>query len=137
MWRSLCGRIKHAACRRHRRRSQAQVTWHGEPLYVGRTSRTATPAQIRALKVRTGGTCEHPRCHVTHDGCHAHHTVPWHPPPDNHHQAGGNTDLPLLRWYCAYHHNGEHRGDFTVRDGPDGPEYYDRNGNRITPHHDP
>jgi hypothetical protein len=65
------------------------------PLAVGRTQRTATPAQRRALAVRDGG-CIIPGCTIPAEACQVHHLVDW--------ALGGHTDLPHLVLLCWAHH---------------------------------
>ena len=65
------------------------------PLDVGRTARTATPAQRRALAMRDGG-CIIPGCGVPAEACQAHHLVDW--------AKGGTTDIAGLALLCWSHH---------------------------------
>jgi 5-methylcytosine-specific restriction protein A len=65
------------------------------PLQVGRTARTATPAQRRALAVRDRG-CVIPGCTVPAEACQAHHLVDW--------ALGGRTDADALVLLCWAHH---------------------------------
>lgn len=65
------------------------------PLAVGRTARTATPAQRRALALRDGG-CLIPGCTVAPEACQTHHLVEW--------AAGGPTDLDNCVLLCWAHH---------------------------------
>ena len=65
------------------------------PLAVGRTARTATPAQRRALAARDKG-CIIPGCGIPAEACQTHHVQDW--------AAGGNTDLPNLALLCWAHH---------------------------------
>lgn len=65
------------------------------PLAVGRTSRTATPAQRRALAVRDRG-CIIPGCGVPAELCQVHHLHDW--------AAGGPTDLDNEALLCWTHH---------------------------------
>ena len=65
------------------------------PLAVGRTERTATPAQRRALVARDSG-CVIPGCGVPAEACQVHHLDEW--------AAGGSTDLPNLAMVCWAHH---------------------------------
>jgi hypothetical protein len=64
-------------------------------LYLGRTRRLASPAQITALTVRDGGRCQFPGCTHTHY-LHAHHVIPW--------LRDGLTDLDNMVLICSYHH---------------------------------
>jgi hypothetical protein len=65
------------------------------PLDVGRTSRTATGAQRRALATRDGG-CVIPGCGVPAEACQIHHLQEW--------ADGGSTDLANLVSLCWAHH---------------------------------
>jgi hypothetical protein len=66
-----------------------------EPLAVGRTSRTATPAQRRALAIRDRG-CIIPGCGVPAEICQVHHLTEW--------AHGGTTDLDNMALLCWTHH---------------------------------
>lgn len=75
-------------------------------LYLGRTRRLATPAQIAALTVRDGGRCQFPGCsHIRH--LHAHHVRPW--------WVGGRTDLDNLVLVCSFHHQLIHDHGYRIR----------------------
>ena len=65
------------------------------PLAVGRTSRTATPAQRKALAIRDGG-CIIPGCQIPAERCQSHHVQDW--------AAGGPTDIDNLALLCWTHH---------------------------------
>lgn len=65
------------------------------PLEVGRTQRTATPAQRRALALRDRG-CLIPACQVPAEACQTHHLVEW--------ADGGSTDVDNLVLLCWAHH---------------------------------
>ncbi len=82
----------------------------GDPLYVGRSSRTVTGAQFRALVVRDR-QCVVQGCHRPPAQCAAHHVRHW--------VDGGDTDLPNLVLLCAQHHHDHHdRGhDLPHQDG--------------------
>ena len=67
-----------------------------EPLWLGRTARTATKAQWLALVARDR-TCRHPGCSRPPSWCDAHHLAEW--------QADhGSTDLDNLVLLCWQHH---------------------------------
>ncbi len=66
-----------------------------QPLAVGRSSRTATPAQRKALTIRDKG-CIIPGCPIPADACQVHHLTEW--------AAGGTTDLDTLALLCWTHH---------------------------------
>jgi hypothetical protein len=75
------------------------------PLAVGRTARTATPAQRRALAARDKG-CIIPGCRIPAEACQSHHVEDW--------AAGGNTDLPSLALLCWAHHRQVDLGMWTI-----------------------
>jgi hypothetical protein len=82
-----------------------------QPLDVGRTSRTITPAQRHALAVRDGG-CVFPGCSRPLVWCEGHHLVHW--------LDGGPTDLANLVLLCRAHHRAVHEGGWRLARGPDG-----------------
>ncbi len=65
------------------------------PLAVGRTQRTATSAQRRALAIRDRG-CVIPGCGIPAEACQTHHLIDW--------ARGGTTDLPEMVLLCWAHH---------------------------------
>ena len=65
------------------------------PLAVGRTQRTATAAQRRALAIRDRG-CVIPGCGIPAEACQTHHLIDW--------TKGGTTDLPGMVLLCWAHH---------------------------------
>ncbi len=75
------------------------------PLAVGRTSRTATPAQRKALATRDGG-CIIPGCQIPAENCQAHHLTDW--------SASGATDLENLALVCWSHHRQVDLGMWTI-----------------------
>lgn len=76
----------------------------GEPLSVGRRTRTIPPALRRALRSRDAG-CRFPGCtHRRH--LHAHHIRHW--------ARGGATSLENLVHLCSHHHRLVHEGGFEV-----------------------
>ena len=89
----------------------AVVRWHedknGEPLSIGRKSRTIPPAIRRALHKRDGG-CRFPGCSCTRF-VDAHHIVHW--------ADGGETALENLVLLCRRHHRLVHEGGFGVHRG--------------------
>ncbi len=76
----------------------------GEPLRLGRKTRTISPAQRRALRVRDGG-CRFPGCH-RRKHLEAHHVRHW--------SLLGPTDLENLVLLCRFHHMLIHEGGFRV-----------------------
>jgi Domain of unknown function (DUF222) len=81
------------------------ISGDSEPLDVGRSVRTATPAQRKALTVRDGG-CTWPGCRRPPDWCDAHHRTHW--------LDGGGTELGNLQLLCRRHHIATHRARGTV-----------------------
>jgi HNH endonuclease len=75
---------------------------HGEPLSIGRRSRSIPPPMRRALKARDKG-CRFPGCTNTRfvDG---HHIQHW--------ADGGETSLDNLILLCRHHHHLVHEGGF-------------------------
>ncbi|TCN57245.1 HNH endonuclease [Rhodococcus sp. SMB37] len=78
---------------------------HGVPLAHGRTHRTATTAQRRALAVRDGG-CSFPGCSTPPAWADAHHIDHW--------VDGGDTDLDNLVMLCGHHHRLMHHTEWEV-----------------------
>jgi Domain of unknown function (DUF222) len=82
----------------------------GEPLDVGRKTRSIPPAIRRALKSRDNG-CRFPGC--THQRyVDAHHVQHW--------VHGGETKLGNLVTLCRFHHRYVHEENITVQNPPDG-----------------
>ena len=82
----------------------------GEPLSIGRRSRTIPPPMRRALRMRDKG-CRFPGCTNTRfvDG---HHIKHW--------ADGGETSLNNLVLLCRHHHHLVHEGGFICEKSPDG-----------------
>jgi hypothetical protein len=76
----------------------------GQPLSVGRKTRTVPPALRRALESRDHG-CRFPGCAQTRF-LHAHHIQHW--------AQGGQTGLANLVQLCAYHHRLLHEGGYAL-----------------------
>ncbi len=87
---------------------------NGEPLTIGRRSRSIPPAMRRALRVRDGG-CRFPGCTHTRfvDG---HHIKHW--------ADGGETSLDNLVLLCRHHHHLVHEGGFSCEKSADGDVYF-------------
>ena len=83
---------------------------HGEPLSIGRRSRTIPPPMRRALRVRDKG-CRFPGCTNTRfvDG---HHIKHW--------ADGGETSFDNLVMLCRHHHHRVHEGGFVCETSADG-----------------
>jgi hypothetical protein len=84
-------------------------TEEGEPLSVGRKTRSIPPAIRRALQRRDGG-CRFPGCTATRF-VDAHHIVHW--------ADGGETRMENLVLLCRRHHRLVHEGGFGLATGPD------------------
>ncbi|MEL7451181.1 MAG: DUF222 domain-containing protein [Pseudomonadota bacterium] len=94
----------------------------GEPVNIGRKSRTIPPPMRRALLLRDGG-CRFPGCTHTHfvDG---HHIIHW--------ADGGETSLENLVTLCRRHHRLVHEGGFDVsRIGPNQFQFTSPRGNVV------
>jgi len=74
----------------------------GEPLDVGRKTRTIPSALRRAIEARDTH-CTWPGCHAPPSWCDAHHDVHW--------ADGGDTSLENCRLLCRRHHTAVHRDD--------------------------
>ena len=75
----------------------------GNPLWAGRTSRTANAHQWRALVVRDGGCVV---CGAEPSRCEAHHLTWW--------SRGGVTDITNLVLLCSRHHHELHDHDLDL-----------------------
>src|SRR5579875_376494 len=105
----------------------------GQPLSVGRRTRTISPALRRALQARDRG-CRFPGC--THRRfLHAHHIVHW--------ARGGPTTLGNLIQLCSAHHRLVHEAGFQVQATAGGVRFRRPDGRPIphcpppTPSHGP
>ena len=83
---------------------------NGEPLSLGRRTRSIPPAVRRALASRDRG-CRFPGCPATHR-LHGHHVKHW--------ADGGETSLDNLILLCPTHHRLVHEGGFDVQRLDDG-----------------
>ncbi len=82
----------------------------GVPLNLGRTSRTVSKKQRRALIARDHG-CAFPGCGAPPAHCEGHHVKHW--------ADGGPTDLDNLVLLCRYHHTLLHHSHWDVKIGAD------------------
>jgi hypothetical protein len=82
----------------------------GEPLSVGRKTRSIPPALRRALRRRDRG-CRFPGCE-SHRFVDAHHIEHW--------AHGGETSIDNLVLLCRRHHRLLHEGDYSVQRLPTG-----------------
>jgi hypothetical protein len=94
----------------------------GNRLYLGRSRRLATPAQIAALTVRDGAGCRFPGCTHTHY-LHTHHVQHW--------LHGGPTDVDNLVLICSFHHRLIHDHGYHIRWASDGWEFSRPDGTPI------
>ena len=94
----------------------------GEPLNIGRKTRSISPAIDRALRARDRG-CRFPGCDRTRF-CQGHHVKHW--------IDGGETNLRNLVTLCTFHHTLLHEGRFGVTATDDGMFVFTRpDGSRI------
>src|SRR4051794_2773440 len=92
------------------------------PLDVGRSRRTVTPGQRRAVIARDR-ECARPGCHAPPHICAVHHVIAW--------QLGGATSVVnsvLLCWAC---HDWIHRTGVRITRGPDCWNFSNRYGDPI------
>ena len=82
----------------------------GEALDVGRSRRTVTPAQRRALRAMHR-TCAHPECTVAFSACRIHHIRWWV-------RDHGPTDIDNLIPLCERHHHLVHEGGWGLEMAP-------------------
>jgi hypothetical protein len=87
---------------------------NGQPLAIGRRSRSIPPPMHRALRIRDGG-CRFPGCTNTRfvDG---HHIEHW--------ADGGETSLDNLVLLCRRHHHLVHEGGFACEKSADGEVFF-------------
>ena len=95
----------------------------GEPLNIGRRTRTIPPAIRRSLKLRDGH-CAFPGCTQRRfvDGHHVRH---W--------SQGGETSLPNLVLLCRAHHRCVHEGGYGVRRDGERPFVFTRPDGAVIP----
>jgi hypothetical protein len=99
----------------------------GQPLTVGRRTRSIPPALRRALSGRDP-QCRFPGCnHVRY--LHAHHIHHW--------ARGGPTNLSNLILLCPHHHRLVHEGGFTLRTTVDAGVIFERPDGRAIPDQPP
>ncbi len=95
----------------------------GEPLNIGRKTRTVPRAIKRALMARDKG-CSFPGCHHTRF-VDAHHIQHW--------SAGGETSLDNLMLLCSQHHKLIHEGGFTIERDYQDKWFFKRPDGRAVP----
>jgi uncharacterized protein DUF222/HNH endonuclease len=86
----------------------------GQPLDVGRATRTIPDGLRRAVAARDGG-CAHPGCGRPQSWCEIHHLTPW--------EHGGDTKLSNLAMLCRVHHRQAHATEWIVRIRDGLPEF--------------
>ncbi|WP_020142050.1 HNH endonuclease signature motif containing protein [Terracoccus sp. 273MFTsu3.1] len=84
----------------------------GHPVNVGRTQRVV-PHRTRVLVLDRDRGCRFPGCGSTHH-LEIHHVTHW--------RDGGPTDTDNLLALCPFHHDGHHRGEFTLTGDPTRPD---------------
>ena len=77
----------------------------GEVLHYGRSRRSHSPAQRRAVVLRDGG-CVFPHCDRPPAHCQVHHVTYW--------SQDGSTDLDNLALVCLFHHHLLHEGGWSI-----------------------
>jgi hypothetical protein len=101
-------------------------TTRGHPVNVGDTQRVV-PHRSRVLVLDRDRGCRFPGCGAS-SHVEVHHLTHW--------RDGGPTDLPNLLSLCPHHHDGHHRGEFTITGDPtrpDGLTFHTRTGLTIGP----
>jgi Domain of unknown function (DUF222)/HNH endonuclease len=96
---------------------------NGEPLNIGRKTRTVPTAIKRALIARDK-SCAFPGCHHTRF-VDAHHIEHW--------SAGGETSLDNLMLLCSQHHKLVHEGGFTIQRDYQNHWFFKRPDGRAVP----
>jgi hypothetical protein len=96
---------------------------NGEPLNIGRKTRTVPTAIKRALMARDK-SCAFPGCHHTRF-VDAHHIQHW--------SAGGETSLDNLMLLCSQHHKLVHEGGFTLQRDYQNQWFFKRPDGRTVP----
>jgi 5-methylcytosine-specific restriction protein A len=87
---------------------------NGEPLDIGRVTRTIPDGLRRAVTARDGG-CAHPGCHLPPAWCQIHHIVPW--------AADGHTKIDNLVMVCTAHHRLVHHSGWEIHMTDGRPEF--------------
>jgi hypothetical protein len=86
----------------------------GQPLDVGRATRTVPDGLRRAVAARDRG-CAHRGCRRSASWCEIHHLIPW--------ESGGDTSLDNCAMLCRQHHRLMHQPGWTVRMRDGLPEF--------------
>ena len=121
-----CGKVS-AETSRRMACDASVVHWReakdGEPLNIGRKSRSIPPAIRRAIKRRDGG-CRFPGCTCS-KFVDAHHIQHW--------ADGGETSMANLVLLCRRHHRLVHEGGFGAQARVDGEIHFTYPDGRILP----
>jgi hypothetical protein len=96
---------------------------NGEPLNIGRKTRTVPTAIKRALRSRDKA-CSFPGCHHTRF-VDAHHIEHW--------SNGGETNIDNLMLLCSQHHKLVHEGGFTIERDYQNRWFFKRPDGRAVP----
>jgi len=96
---------------------------NGEPMNIGRKTRTVSTAIKRALMARDEG-CSFPGCHHQRF-VDAHHIEHW--------SNGGETSLDNLMLLCSQHHKLVHEGGFTIERDYQNRWFFQRPDGRAVP----
>ncbi len=96
---------------------------NGEPLNIGRKTRTV-PTSIKRALVARDKSCAFPGCHHTRF-VDAHHIQHW--------SAGGETSLDNLMLLCSQHHKLVHEGGFTIQRDYQNHWFFKRRDGRAVP----
>lgn len=102
--------VRRLAC--HAKITRLIVDAHSQPLDVGRTQRTATPAQRKALHARDRG-CRFPGCDRPPEWADVHHIRFW--------SHGGQTNTDDMLLLCRKHHTAVHEGGWHISVATPGP----------------
>lgn len=103
-----------APCRGPRRCVWVVLDGKGQPLDVGRITRTIPDGLRRAVAARDRG-CAHPGCNRPPSWCEVHHIHAW--------EHGGATTLDNLVMACRAHHRLLHHSEWIVRISDGLPEF--------------
>ncbi|HEX2175002.1 MAG TPA: DUF222 domain-containing protein [Nocardioidaceae bacterium] len=98
----------------------------GSPVELGRTARTASPAQRRGAGVRDQGRCRVPGCRSRL--VQLHHLIHW--------IDGGHTDLDKLVSLCPRHHRNVHSGRLRIQGKGGRFRFYTKDGRELIDHRD-
>ena len=98
----------------------------GTPIELGRSARTASPAQRRGARVRDHGRCRVPGCRSRL--VQLHHLVHW--------ADGGPTDLDQMISLCPRHHRNVHSGRLRINADRGRFRFHTKDGRPLADHRD-